>query len=123
MAYILPSFNLVANVHTYAFGAVGVLRIANQPCQLRAPSPNYSGILQPSASQYTAMCAMWPALTDIRDVYTGTFNQPDVVEIPAGSGRYYQVQMVDDIGKGFANEHRFCTLLKATYALWPIPIP
>ena len=31
----------------------------------------------------------------------------DVLEIPQGSTRFYMVRYVDDIGKGFANEHRF----------------
>lgn len=49
-----------------------------------------------------------PALTDIRP--NTTFGVPDLVECPQFSGRFYVVGYVDDIGKGFANEHRFCLM-------------
>jgi hypothetical protein len=45
-----------------------------------------------------------PAGSDIRAQWNGL--NPDMVEIPAGSKRFYSVANVDDIGKGFANEHR-----------------
>ena len=123
MAYILPSFNLQCNIYSYVVGPVVTPRIALQVCQLRAPSPNYSGIVQPSAAQFSAMLIMLPPGTDIRGINDGTFNNPDRVEVPAGSGRVYQVQYVDDIGKGFANEHRFATLAKIPLYIWPVPIP
>lgn len=48
----------------------------------------------------------------------------DVVEVPAGSGRFYSVIGVDDIGKGFPNEHRCATLAwSVAFGPWPSPIP
>lgn len=123
MAYILPTFNLTCDVYSFAVPPPGAPRLTAVPCQLRAPSPNYSGIVQPSASQFTAMCLMVAAGTDLRDGFAGAFNTPDYVEVPAGTGRIYRVQLVDDIGKGFANEHRFCVLVKVTSQIWPVPIP
>lgn len=46
----------------------------------------------------------------------------DMAEVPAGSGRWYRVVGVDDVGKGFTNEHRTASL----YALggsWTAPYP
>lgn len=72
-----------------------------------------------------------PAGTDIRDLSCGL--DADLVEVPLGTGRWYIVMGVDDIGKGFANESRCATIGKVyegldgpgSYAglFWPIPIP
>ena len=65
---------------------------------------------------------MWlrlPAGTDVRDeVATGG---ADTVEVPKGSLRYYSPVWVDDIGLGFANEHRFAMLGRINP--WPVPYP
>lgn len=69
-----------------------------------------------------------PALTDIRQQWNGL--PPDMVEVPAGSNRFYGVIGVDDIGKGFANEHRFAILdpytsgaLFTVQGAIPAPVP
>lgn len=64
-----------------------------------------------------------PAGTDIRAQVQGAA-QRDLVECPAGTGRFYLSIAVDDIGKGFANEHR-CAVIEQTAAAgtWPIPMP
>jgi len=70
-----------------------------------------------------------PALTDVRDFSAAP--QPDVVEVPSGSNRWYAIWAVDDIGKGFPNEHRFAMLYKIfegknpidfAGCIWPTPI-
>jgi hypothetical protein len=67
------------------------------------------------------MTLLLPPKTDIRgrvgDVSASTL--PDLVEVPLGTGRYYQPVLVDDIGRGFANEHR-AALLQQLYP-WPVP--
>lgn len=72
-----------------------------------------------------------PALTDIRDVNCSQTDN-DVVEVPQGSGRWYGVAWVDDVGKGFPNEHRVASLYKISAntngtlypgLFWPSPIP
>jgi hypothetical protein len=60
-----------------------------------------------------------PMLTDIRSDEKGPGS--DWAEVPAGSGRFYQVVYVEDIGKGFSNEHRGAMLIP--YPPWPIPYP
>lgn len=60
-----------------------------------------------------------PPFTDIQDGFNGV--GPDTVEIPAGSGRLYLANMVDDLGKGFPNEHRFAMVSKT--GAWPTPVP
>ena len=67
------------------------------------------------------MFLLLPALTDVR--YTGVGGTSDsfydIVEVPAGSARWYWVLSVDDAGKGFANEHRVAEL----QAIEPLPVP
>lgn len=74
---------------------------------------------------------LFPAHSDIRDWSTGA-PSPDILEIPEGSGRWYCVVNVDDLGKGFSNEHRVVIAVKIFFALnaghyfgleWPTPIP
>jgi hypothetical protein len=59
------------------------------------------------------------AFTDLRD--TNNASNFDTVEIPAGSGRFYIVLMVEDVAKGFLNEHRMAFIRKS--GTWPTPIP
>jgi hypothetical protein len=77
------------------------------------------------------MYLLLPALTDIRDLHQGGA-QNDLVEVPAGSGRWYGVVLVDDVGKGFPNEHRYAQIQKVsqpvnagffTGLFWPVPMP
>lgn len=65
------------------------------------------------------MFLLLPKGTDIRSTVCGV--APDVVEVPAGTGRYYSVEMVDDVARGFANEYRFAMVLQLKN--WPAPIP
>jgi hypothetical protein len=79
-----------------------------------------AGSLTQPASNLTLLL---PAFTDIRDSLCSTGY--DGVEVPAGSGRVYNVFLVDDLGKGFPNEHRGALLLKTVNGVlpWPTPIP
>lgn len=68
------------------------------------------------------MTLLLPPSTDVRAIPQS--GQRTVAEVPAGSGRFYEVQDVDDIGKGFPNEHRAATLLAtSSYGFWPLPYP
>jgi hypothetical protein len=113
MAYRLPTFNLTCNIWTgngpilYPTIPAGHHRLAVS-CQLTygrrvtstTPGPPEVG---PNATEMQ-MCLQVPKLTDIRGPQD--VGGPDIVEVPAGSSRWYTVLGVDDIGKGFANEHR-----------------
>lgn len=45
-----------------------------------------------------------PMRSDIRAAWNGGVS--DLVEVPAGTGRFYVVYAVDDVGRGFLNEYR-----------------
>ena len=121
MPYTLPSFNL--QIKAYSFGAY-------------FPNParvGFMGNLTPGRRVSTGIDSgggdvgidqmyrflLVPALTDIR----GSFSTAgaDQLEVPIGSGRFYLVQDVDDIGKGFPNEHRLAWLILS--GLQPVPLP
>lgn len=110
MAYTVPNFPITVKVwHAVAVPPVG------------APAFTVMGNLTPgvrtlaltAAAVAGEMFCLLPKLTDIRIA--------DVAEIPGGTTRYYSVIFVDDIAKGFSNEHRFAVLRQA--APWPIPTP
>lgn len=132
MSFTLPDFNLVCSVSTGPWLSK-VLRSSTVPCNLAAGRrvqqlqgvPDFPYPLGPSAP-----VLLVPPRTDIRDA--GNLTGPDVIECPVGSGRWYEVSLVDDSGKGFANEYRrvaifkICQAVQATlYAglFWPTPIP
>lgn len=57
------------------------------------------------------MQLLCPAGTDIAGRIDGVYW--DVVEVPAGTSRYYVVFWVDDVGRGFPNQYRFAALAQA----------
>jgi hypothetical protein len=121
MAFVVPTFNIQCNIW----------RSGNPPpaapdltveCNLafgRRVS-SYQGVI--SVPNEPIMSLLLPPSTDIRGPQSGA--QDVAVEVPAGSGRFYTILGVDDIGKGFPNEHR-CALLAwtSTFGSWPIPMP
>jgi hypothetical protein len=139
MAFVLPAFPLLCNVWRGS-GAGGALLY-------KAPDLQVMGNLSPGRRVMLAFPIVTPAtigfewnmelllpkLTDIR-VYippSGTLTG-DIIECPAGSERIYQVRVVDDIGKGFANEHRMVLMYQALegtnfndvgFIPWPQPLP
>jgi len=135
MAFTLPAFNLLCKIYTGPYDT-RVLRLGAVPCNLAMGRRIIWGFHDPTNMGYGAASAslLLPALTDIRDpVAQGVpGSTADLVEVPAGSGRWYTVDSVDDIGKGFSNEHRFAWLAKlnsnsgrpnTTGLYWPIPMP
>ncbi|KAL0630409.1 hypothetical protein Q9L58_010743, partial [Maublancomyces gigas] len=111
MAFVLPSFNIVVNVWRVNgtganYAAPDVTPIANLTPGRRVMQ-NLAG-----AGSFTnydqIMELLLPPLTDIRASWNGLL--PDLVECPSGSGRFYNVIWVDDVGKGFANEHRIAQI-------------
>lgn len=131
MAFTLPTFNLTCNIHTVA-GGVNVFRLSSD-CNLamgrRTANPN--GTVEQDGGLFGLLpILLLPVGTDVRDSSCG--GEMDIVEVPAGTGRWYQVIAVDDVGKGFPNEHRLATLGK-TWGFagngsgltlpWPTPIP
>lgn len=130
MAFTLPDFNLTCKVYTGPW-ATRVVRLSAQPCNLAfSRRTAKQAELETDNAFSILMYLLVPALTDLRDLSCSAVQ--DVVECPAGSGRWYQVAGVDDIGKGFSNEHRCAMLFKISEAMfgapytglaWPTPIP
>jgi len=118
--YALPTFNLI----------VRIWRAANWPADPPnvetvgnlGPGKRLGILLSETSTGGDVIGGMWlllPAGTDVQDTKNGS--AADVVEVPAGSGRVYHAVWVDDIGVGFANEHRFAELVG--FSPWPTPFP
>jgi len=131
VAFSLPDFNLLCDVYSGPF-VTKVLRLADVPCNLalgrrvQQQTQDYGAGLFGGANP----CLLLPPLTDVRDASQGIPDQ-DLVEVPKGSGRWYGVNVVDDVAKGFSNEYRIAALYKAFGALdpakfgtllWPTPM-
>jgi hypothetical protein len=124
MAYNLPTLNLTVNVwHGTNFPPN--VEDATYDCNLQFAQHSKADI----ATQllYSSMYLLLPKGTDIRGAWDGL--NPDTVEVPAGTGRYYIVLFVDDVGKGFANEYRVAAINQvndpqATFGIpFPVPLP
>lgn len=132
MSFSLPTFNLTCNIWRFQPPPPGGPPFLSPLCNLafgrrinRSPE---LGDLDLALGQ---MSLLLPPLTDIRDAASVASHAGDLVEVPQASGRYYYVFYVDDIGKGFPNEHRVALLGKAAAVnggvfvpyIWPAPIP
>jgi hypothetical protein len=116
MAYRLPVFNITVNIWrptTPLTSPPDVVTLANLAWSRRVNQPDQGG-------GYWHMTLLLPPLTDVRSTITGQA-AGDSVEAPAGSKRLYRVRTVDDIGKGFANEHRAAGLIAVSLAGWWVP--
>jgi len=128
--YVLPSFNLLCNIGPSAAGAflwpctpyAGAPRLHNVPCALvagRRVNVSSTGGTAGQGYPITSMSLLLPPLTDVRSAQS-VGGVPDAVEVPAVSGRWYGVFEVDDIGKGWPNEHRSASI-QAILGTWPVP--
>lgn len=130
MAFTLPTFNLLCDIYTGPW-LTRALRLSAEPCNLAfgrrvQQSSNIDPFEDLSFVQPTLLLN---AGVDVRSLVNAV--EQDVVECPSGSGRWYQVIGVDDIGKGFANEHRAAILQQIFDAInppaypfkWPAPMP
>jgi hypothetical protein len=137
MAFTLPDFNLTCEIFAGPYDT-RALRISGQVCNLAMGKRTTWGYHDPTVVGYGIATAtlLLPPLVDIREnaQLSGPFGTGvyDIVEVPSGSGRWYTVNSVDDIGKGFPNEHRWAGLAKlssnsglanTTNLYWPIPMP
>lgn len=120
MSYSVPTFNLTCNFYTANAPPPGAAR-ASSLCNL-ALGKRVSLGYDPRGA--LVMALLLPKGTDVRGPLQAT-PVPDFVEVPAGTGRFYIVENVDDIGRGFSNEHRVAFIRAVTIGLivWPTPIP
>lgn len=117
--YTIPTFNLTCNLWTGG-NPVGPPRLS-PVCNLawgRRVNVASTGGTTTLGIPLVTMSLLLPALTDVRGPF-GPSGE-DACEVPAGSGRLYHVVWVDDIGKGFANEHR-CAVLEMYSVPEPMP--
>lgn len=132
MAFSVPTFNLKCNVYDGPWVSK-VLRIADLECNLalgrrvQQLEQDFFGFGRGAASP----CLLVPAGSDVRDL-SQNIAHPDLIEVPSGSGRWYTVNLVDDVGKGFDNEYRIVAMAKISQSYdtsaypglaWPIPMP
>lgn len=134
MAFTVPDFNLPCNIYTGPW-LTKVLRLSPM-CNLawgrRVNNTNLTGSFVPGGNVTILMTLLLPAGTDVRCAMQANPPVLDIIEVPAGSSRWYGVAAVDDIGKGFSNEHRGAVLTPIFPALdpvvfagsqWPTPMP
>ena len=110
MSYVLPTFNLDVNLWTAPAVVTAPPTRTFKAGLARGERvielfPAYTVGYYSYRSPMQLLC---PKGTDIYPNEPGAF--ADLVEVPAGSGRYYAVWYVDDVGKGFPNEYRMAWL-------------
>jgi hypothetical protein len=132
MAFALPNFNILCDIYRGPW-LTRTIAGANTPCNLAFSRRGQIPSSFPATSDEWSpvMSLLLPPLTDVRSLACSGVE--DVIECPSGSGRWYQVGGVDDIGKGFPNEHRCALLFQISQNLdttgsypglnWPAPIP
>ena len=128
MAFKIPNFNILCNLsQPDVANTVQIpsppFRLQNQACQLtygrRVNVSSTGGTAEVGVLAMT-MNLLLPAGTDVRGPQD--VRSFDMCEVPAGSGRWYSVVFVDDIGRGFPNEHRTAGL-HAMVGVWVPPYP
>lgn len=126
MPFQSPNLNLRCNIYTPDRAGVATVPVnpprgVNIPCALvygrRVNVASSGGTALPGVP-IAAMSLLVAAHTDIRGPQD--VSSFDIVEVPAGSGRWYWCAAVDDISKGYPTEHRYA-LLFAIAGSWNPP--
>jgi hypothetical protein len=128
VAYQIPRMPITCDIFTPDVPGVAAIptspaRLAGVRCNLawgkRTNAATTGGTVSVGVLT-SAVDLLLPARTDIRGPQDTT--SFDMVCVPSGSGRWYQVTAVDDVGKGFANEYRIAVLLALANS-WVPPYP
>jgi len=124
MAYVIPSFNLVCALYSWAdWGGVwpptGDPRKVDQVCALiygrRVNSVVENDNVEDKGTA-GAMNVVFPVGADVRG--NERLDGPDLMECPTNSGRWYRVIQTDTIGYGWPNAHG-TAWVAAIPASWP----
>ena len=128
----MPAFPLIANIFTYGSTMATPPRVI-VACALHPVVKGNITVLAGGATSnahlYSHSVGVWfPAGTDVRDSFSGPIIlHYDTIEVPAGSGRYYEVYYADDANKEQVNEFRFVQARKSLaldgVTAWPTPMP
>lgn len=111
MAFTIPTFNLTASIWRIAGnGKAYATPDVSTLCNLSPGRRSMLGQISvlSAVDEGVVMELLCPALTDIRADWNAI--DRDLVEVPAGSHRFYLVIWVDDVAKGFPNEYRLAFL-------------
>jgi len=135
MSFRPPAFNLTCNVwHDYTHVAPAYAAPdATFACNL---SPGRRVIVSAGGNVTQlnprfAMELLLPKRSDIRAAWNAIATE-DLVEVPAGTNRWYAVSAVDDVGRGFTNEYRLAliyvvpgpiTFTDVGAVPYPVPLP
>jgi hypothetical protein len=120
VSFRVPEFNLSVNIWRWGTG------VSNPP-DVTAQGNLSPGRRVFTGASFTEVAAsnppmfmelMLPAGTDVRYSPLSPGISGDMVEVPAGTGRYYYVCQVDDVAKGFSNEYRLALMLPAMGSVW-----
>jgi hypothetical protein len=129
MAFFIPEFPIVCNIFDFVLPLPSP-RLEDVPCNLAVGKRVQQAGRDFGGGGTLGLC---PVLllgkdVDIRDASIGGYG--DIVEVPAGSSRWYQVSCCEFFGLGFDNQHKGAALVKASANLdnaaypglfWPIP--
>lgn len=129
MSFTVPDFPMTCEIFNGPW-LTKTLRVTAAPCNLGLGKRTlfFAGDYIPGGSQVTSQLLL-PAGTDVRSQLL--VPNYDIVEVPSGSSRWYLVAGVEDIGKGFANEHRVAMITQFSQlydmvnwlgAVWPVPM-
>jgi hypothetical protein len=132
MAFTVPDFNLTVSLWTgpWPYGPLSRRGDIMGNLTLGRRIQTMFSIGSPTHGLQGYSFLLVPAGTDIRD--SASASGYDIVEVPQGTNRFYVVAFVDDVAKGFSNEYRQCSLVKAAAIVdsvefpgvhWPTPIP
>lgn len=132
MSFTIPDFNIQCDIYTGPW--IGKTFRLTSDCNLAFGRRNMSFIIDiPVAEAARAseiMCLLLPARTDVRSTLQS--GMCDVIEIPRGTGRWYEVYAVDDMARGFDTEYRIAMVTQISEFLdpllfpganWPVPMP
>lgn len=121
MGFTVPNFNITCNVW-HGPNVPPAPPDATEDCNLAYGRRVNLGPISEDFDSGVVMTLLLPPGTDVRSVPQSSYG--DTFEVPAGTGRFYTTIGVDDIGKGFPNEHRAAILIPTpAFGLWPTPYP
>jgi hypothetical protein len=123
MSFRVPTFPIKCNIYDFFSLPPAAPRLTSV-CQLRVGRWVAPGAATDWATGgfLLGRKLLLPKRTDIRSL--DWYGASDTVEVPVGSGRWYQVVVVDDVARGFTNEYRFAVIIPQRGApLPPIPGP